>query len=170
MPIPIAWLAAKAGIFAVRNWKPIVIALCALAICAMIGGAVHSYNKVVAQNAILTANVGKLETALETEKAANDAAKAAIGRWKKAEEAARQRAEELAKSDEAARRDARRVDEFFATRSLLAEMLAHPDAVSRDALRTYRRLWRLFQCTSSPNRRCAGKHSGAERDSESPAP
>lgn len=168
--IPVAWLGAKLGLTAMKHWRLIVMGLAAVAICATIGAAFHSYNKVVAQNAILSANVAKLETAVQTEKAANDAAKAAITRWKKAEAEARQRAEELAKGDEAARRDARRVDEFFATRSLLAEMLAHPDAVGRDALRTYRRLWRLFECASAPNRRCPNGHRRAERDSESPAP
>lgn len=155
---------------ALRNWKLIAGGLCALAICGILVAAVHSHNRLIAQNAVLAANGEKLEAALRTEKAANDAAKAAIARWKQAEAKARQRAEELAKKDEEARRAAREIDDFFASHSLLDQMLAHPDAVGRDALRAYRRLWRMFECASSPNRHCPNGHRRAERGSESTAP
>jgi hypothetical protein len=106
-------------------------ALGALALVTIIGLGYLHYTSLLEERDTLRQNVARVETALETQRAATAAAVKVIGEWSAAQERTVETLRELAQKSEAAREEGRRINRVLAEHDLGALAAARPGLVQR---------------------------------------
>lgn len=153
--------------FGFSQVKLIALGLAIITITGIITAGYFHYTGLVEDNARLRENSTKLELALTQERAAVQAAVAAVGEWKGAMDQLASRVEDLSRVSDAAASESRRLNQLFAEHDFRALAAGKPGLIERRVNDGTRRVFGVLEREtaggsqrSAPAGQAGGKAAG----------